>query len=178
MSFEGIPAIYFNSIFGTANDETKFIITGNNRDVNRYRWNFKNIINKLKDNKTKQSIFFNNICNFALVLGGEREAIWPQTAFETLPDFERGWPRRAIRALQTRLTQPIGANWRPRAVHGRAWEGQNAHMPSRNPKSKKGVEDICKTFSNFAQSLKTLCFPRLFGFQARRKPVHALQKAP
>ena len=63
ISFEGIPAIYFNSIFGTSNDEAKYIITGNNRDVNRYRWNFKNITNRLKNNKSKQSIFYQNICN-------------------------------------------------------------------------------------------------------------------
>ena len=62
ISFEGIPAIYFNSIFGTSNDETKFIISGNNRDVNRYRWNLKNISNKLRNPKTKQSIFYNSIC--------------------------------------------------------------------------------------------------------------------
>ncbi|WP_440916305.1 alpha-amylase family glycosyl hydrolase [Candidatus Pelagibacter sp.] len=63
ISFEGIPAIYFNSIFGTANDEAKFIITGNNRDVNRYKWNLKNISNKLKDSKTKQNKFYTSICN-------------------------------------------------------------------------------------------------------------------
>ena len=63
ISFEGIPAIYFNSIFGTANDEAKFIITGNNRDINRYKWNLKNISNKLKDSKTKQNKFYNSICN-------------------------------------------------------------------------------------------------------------------
>ena len=63
ISFLGIPAIYFNSLFGTSNDEAKFIITGNNRDVNRYKWNLKNIINKLKNNKSKQSIFFNHITN-------------------------------------------------------------------------------------------------------------------
>jgi len=63
ISFEGIPAIYFNSIFGTSNDEAKFIITGNNRDVNRYRWNLKNISNKLRNQKTKQSIFYNSICS-------------------------------------------------------------------------------------------------------------------
>jgi len=85
MSFEGIPAIYFNSIFGTANDETKFIITGNNRDVNRYRWNFKNIINKLKDNKTKQSIFFNNICNL-LKIRRNQKAFHPNAARQHL-DF-------------------------------------------------------------------------------------------
>ena len=63
ISFEGIPAIYFNSLFGKSNDEAKYIITGNNRDVNRYKWNYKNIIRKLSDNKTKQSIFYNNITN-------------------------------------------------------------------------------------------------------------------
>ena len=63
ISFEGIPAIYFNSLFGKSNDETKYIITGNNRDVNRYKWNYKNITRKLSDNKTKQSIFYSNIAN-------------------------------------------------------------------------------------------------------------------
>ena len=62
ISFEGIPAIYFNSIFGTSNDEAKYIITGNNRDVNRYRWNYKNITNKLKISNTKQNIFYNKLC--------------------------------------------------------------------------------------------------------------------
>ncbi len=63
ISFEGIPAIYFNSMFGTSNDEAKFIITGNNRDVNRYRWNFKNITDKLKNDKSKQGIVYQNMCN-------------------------------------------------------------------------------------------------------------------
>jgi len=58
ISFEGVPAIYFNSLFGTSNDEAKFIITGNNRDVNRYKWNEKNIKNLLKNDKSKQSIFY------------------------------------------------------------------------------------------------------------------------
>ena len=61
ISFEGIPAVYFNSLFGTSNDEAKFIISGNNRDVNRYRWNNTNLLNKLKNNKSKQYIFYKNI---------------------------------------------------------------------------------------------------------------------
>ena len=61
ISFEGIPAVYFNSLFGKSNDEAKYIITGNNRDVNRYKWNFNNITTKLKDKKSKQSIFYRNI---------------------------------------------------------------------------------------------------------------------
>ncbi len=63
ISFEGIPAIYFNSLFGKSNDEAKYIITGNNRDVNRYKWNYKNITRKLSNNETKQNIFFRNIVN-------------------------------------------------------------------------------------------------------------------
>ena len=63
ISFQGVPAVYFNSLFGTSNDEAKYIITGNNRDLNRYRWNHKNITEKLKDIKSKQSIFYKSITN-------------------------------------------------------------------------------------------------------------------
>ncbi len=61
ISFEGIPAIYFNSLFGKANDEAKYVITGNNRDVNRYKWSHKNISKKLSDKTSKQSIFYQNL---------------------------------------------------------------------------------------------------------------------
>jgi len=61
ISFEGIPAIYFNSLFGKSNDEAKYVITGNNRDVNRYKWNHRNITKKLSDKKSKQSIFYQNL---------------------------------------------------------------------------------------------------------------------
>ncbi len=61
ISFEGIPAIYFNSLFGKSNDEAKYVITGNNRDVNRFKWSYDNIIKKLKDKNSKQSIFFQNL---------------------------------------------------------------------------------------------------------------------
>ena len=63
ISFQGVPAIYFNSLFGTSNDEAKYIITGNKRDINRYRWGQQNIIDKLKDKKSKQSIFYKSITN-------------------------------------------------------------------------------------------------------------------
>ena len=67
ISFEGIPAIYFNSMFGTSNDEAKYIITGNNRDLNRYKWNYKNISKKLDNKNSKQSIFFKEISNLLRV---------------------------------------------------------------------------------------------------------------
>ncbi len=61
ISFEGIPAIYFNSLFGKSNDEAKYVITGNNRDINRYKWNYENITKNLKDKNSKQSIFYQNL---------------------------------------------------------------------------------------------------------------------
>ena len=61
IAFEGVPAIYFNSLFGTSNDEAKYIITGNKRDLNRYKWNKKVIINNLNNNKSKQSIFYKSL---------------------------------------------------------------------------------------------------------------------
>ncbi len=63
ISFDGIPALYFNSLFGKSNDEAKYIITGNNRDVNRYKWNENNLLKRLKNKKSKQFIFYKNITN-------------------------------------------------------------------------------------------------------------------
>ena len=61
ISFEGVPAIYFNSLFEKSNDEAKYVITGNNRDVHRYKWSYENITKKLKDKNSKQSIFYQNL---------------------------------------------------------------------------------------------------------------------
>jgi len=61
ISFEGVPAIYFNSLFGKSNDEAKYVITGNNRDINRYKWSYENITKKLGDKTSKQSIFYQNL---------------------------------------------------------------------------------------------------------------------
>ena len=51
-SLEGIPGIYFNSLFGTSNDISKFKISKKNRDLNRHKWNLfnlqKNLEKKLK----------------------------------------------------------------------------------------------------------------------------------
>ena len=83
ISFEGIPAVYFNSLFGTSNDEAKFIISGNNRDVNRYRWNNTNLLNKLKNNKSKQYIFYKNITNL-LEIRRKQSAFHPNAYRQTI----------------------------------------------------------------------------------------------
>ena len=83
ISFEGVPAIYFNSLFGTSNDEAKYIITGNNRDVNRYRWNQKVILNNLKNSKSKQSIFYKSLTSL-LSIKMRQKAFHPNASRTTL----------------------------------------------------------------------------------------------
>jgi len=83
ISFEGVPTVYFNSLFGTSNDEAKYIITGNNRDVNRYRWNQKHILNRLKNSKSKQSIFYKSLTNL-LSIRTKQKAFHPNASRTTL----------------------------------------------------------------------------------------------
>ena len=83
IAFEGIPAIYFNSIFGTSNDEYKYIISGNKRDLNRYKWNKKRLENLLKNKNTKQSIFYHKIMNL-LSIKKQNKAFHPNAKRENL----------------------------------------------------------------------------------------------
>ena len=80
-SFEGVPAIYFNSLFGKSNDEAKYIITGNNRDVNRYRWNEKIILKKINDKHKKEFYVFETI-KYLLNIRKKQKAFHPN-AFRT-----------------------------------------------------------------------------------------------
>ena len=67
IAFEGVPAIYFNSIFGTSNDEYRYIISGNKRDLNRYKWNKNRLESLLKNKNSKQRIFYQQIVNLISV---------------------------------------------------------------------------------------------------------------
>tara|TARA_B100001248_G_scaffold22240_1_gene14806 strand:- start:85 stop:1800 length:1716 start_codon:yes stop_codon:yes gene_type:complete len=83
MSFEGVPAIYFNSIFGNSNDNSKYIISGNKRDLNRYRWNSLKLENHLKDKKSKQNKYYVNMINL-LEIRNKQKAFHPNAQRITL----------------------------------------------------------------------------------------------
>ena len=85
LSFEGIPALYFNSMFGTSNDISKFIISDNKRDLNRYKWNRNRLKELLKISSSKQSIFFNNLTNL-LRIRRNQKAFHPNATMNNL-DF-------------------------------------------------------------------------------------------
>ena len=83
LAFEGIPAVYFNSIFGTSNDNSKYIISGNKRDLNRYRWNKVRLEKSLKNKNSKQTIYYKNMTNL-LKVRKKQKAFHPDAAQTTL----------------------------------------------------------------------------------------------
>ena len=83
VSFDGIPAIYFNSMFGNSNDNSKYIISGNKRDLNRYRWNKDKIEDHLKDQNSKQNKYYKNMSNI-LDIKSKQKAFHPNAIRKTL----------------------------------------------------------------------------------------------
>ena len=83
ISFDGIPAIYFNSMFGNSNDNSKYIISGNKRDLNRYRWNKDKIEDHLKDQNSKQNKYYKNMSNI-LAIRSKQKAFHPNAMRKTL----------------------------------------------------------------------------------------------
>ena len=83
IAFDGIPAIYFNSIFGTSNDDYRYIISGNKRDLNRYKWNKDRLDNLLKNKDSKQSVFYQKITNLVFIKK-QNKAFHPNAKRENL----------------------------------------------------------------------------------------------
>ncbi len=82
-SIEGVPAVYFNSIFGKANDEYKYVISNNKRDLNRYKWNKSKLDRFLKDKKSKQKIYYDHITNL-LKIRKKQKAFHPNASMRCL----------------------------------------------------------------------------------------------
>ena len=82
-AFEGIPAVYFNSIFGTANDNSKYIISGNKRDLNRYRWKKVRLEKLLNNKSSKQTIYYKNMV-YLLNVRKKQKAFHPDASQITL----------------------------------------------------------------------------------------------
>lgn len=56
MALEGIPAFYIHSLLATPNDTEGVAKTGSNRAINRYKWNYEQLVALLKDPHSSQSI--------------------------------------------------------------------------------------------------------------------------
>lgn len=96
LGLEGIPGLYIHSLLGTPNDEDKVKNTGQNRGINRHRWNYNSLIDKLDDKNSmhakvlsalsmllrirrSQPAFHPNATQFTLQLGTQIFGYWRQS---------------------------------------------------------------------------------------------------
>jgi len=96
LGLEGIPGIYIHSLLGTPNDEDKVRNTGQNRCINRHRWDFEELITELENPQSthakvlfglsmlirirrSQPAFHPNATQFTLQLGTEIFGYWRQS---------------------------------------------------------------------------------------------------
>ena len=70
-------------MFGNSNDNSKYIISGNKRDLNRYRWNKDKIEDHLKDQNSKQNKYYKNMSNI-LAIRSKQKAFHPNAIRKTL----------------------------------------------------------------------------------------------
>jgi sucrose phosphorylase len=96
LGLEGVPGIYIHSLLGTPNDEEKVINTGQNRGINRHRWDFNSLIGQLNNKQSmhskvldklsllirirrSQPAFHPNATQFTLQLGEHIFGYWRQS---------------------------------------------------------------------------------------------------
>ena len=97
LSLEGIPGIYIHSFFGTENYYEGVEHTSHNRTINRYKWDYDDLKNKISDEKwhhkqvfegvskllnirKKQKAFHPNAVQFTLHVADEVFAFWRQSS--------------------------------------------------------------------------------------------------
>jgi sucrose phosphorylase len=97
VGLEGIPGIYIHSLLGTPNDEEKVLNTGQNRGINRHRWDYNALVAQLDNTdsmhakvlkslsiliriRRSQAAFHPNATQFTLQLGRRIFGYWRQSA--------------------------------------------------------------------------------------------------
>ncbi|MEC7257737.1 MAG: sugar phosphorylase, partial [Pseudomonadota bacterium] len=96
MSLEGIPAFYIHSLLATPNDHDQVAHRGMNRAINRHRWDYPTLLERLADPETpqarvlqamsdrlklraRQSAFHPNATQFTLALDERVFGVWRQS---------------------------------------------------------------------------------------------------
>jgi sucrose phosphorylase len=95
-ALEGVPGLYIHSLLGTTNDEEKVLHTGQNRSINRHRWQYDALeaelddvyslhhqvltqITQLLHIRRSQKAFHPNATQFTLQLRNELFGFWRQS---------------------------------------------------------------------------------------------------
>lgn len=96
LGLEGLPGVYIHSLLGTTNDYDKVTNTGQNRSINRHRWDYSALTRELDDAyslhhqvltqmtqlisiRTAQAAFHPNATQFTLQLGDKVFGYWRQS---------------------------------------------------------------------------------------------------
>jgi sucrose phosphorylase len=96
MSLEGIPAIYIHSMLATPSDHDAVVRRGMNRAINRHRWHYPDLLDRLEDPasdqhrvmtrlierfklRSKQPAFHPNATQFTLRLDDRLFGVWRQS---------------------------------------------------------------------------------------------------
>ena len=96
LAIEGIPAIYVHSLVATQNDHERMALTNQNRSINRHKWDYADLQDRLADLSThnaqvfaglkelihirrKQPAFHPNATQYTLHLGDQLFAFWRQS---------------------------------------------------------------------------------------------------
>lgn len=56
MALEGVPAFYIHSFLATPNNHAGVAKTGRNRSINRYKWDYRELVDRLNDPNSNQAI--------------------------------------------------------------------------------------------------------------------------
>jgi len=79
MSLQGIPAIYIHSLLGTHNDQEGVAQTGQNRSINRRKWNYEEISSLIANPESDHAQVFEILSGILKIRRGEK-AFHPDAA--------------------------------------------------------------------------------------------------
>ncbi len=102
LSLEGVPAIYIHSMLATPNYQRGVELSNNNRAINRYKWDYQDISEKLDDDSTAHAQVFRRMKSL-LAIRREQPAFHPNATQFTLHLGEQifGFWRQSIRRDQS-----------------------------------------------------------------------------
>lgn len=83
MSLEGIPAFYIHSMLATPNDHAAVERRGMNRAINRHRWDYPALLERLEDPESTQSVVL-KLMSDRLKLRAQQQAFHPNATQFTL----------------------------------------------------------------------------------------------
>ncbi|MEX0326361.1 MAG: hypothetical protein AB3N33_09775, partial [Puniceicoccaceae bacterium] len=88
LAFKGVPAIYIHSLLGTPNDQEGVAATGQNRSINRKKWDRGELQQQLDDPESGQARIFHKLSEW-IRIRNQHPAFHPGAAMEVL-DFGEG----------------------------------------------------------------------------------------